>query len=227
MLTQFPYRLIDAVPDAFRIPPVSIVSIPISAELLIVGLLTFLFARPFFKEPDEETLAKMDALLLIDASGSMNGEALGVSNFTLARDAAIKALQELPNDSKATVAVFSDEVQEVENIKEDELRPGGRETWQVKVEGTTAEAGAAELLAYMYDRSLDVFAPHNPPSTRDLLPSWTQVGRIRSNLGQAGPAWARDHDFVQIPQVPSLTGDWVREYSGYGIGGLGRRAAVR
>ena len=46
----------------------------------------------------------------------------------------------------------------------DELRPGGRETWRVSVEGASAEAGAAELLAYMYDRSLDVFAPHNPAS---------------------------------------------------------------
>ena len=26
------------------------------------------------------------------------------------------------------------------------------------------EAAAAELLAYMYDRSLDLFAPHRPPS---------------------------------------------------------------
>jgi len=43
----------------------------------------------------------------------------------------------------------------------DKLTPGGRETWRVTVKtpgGKPAEKGAAELLAYMYDRSLDLFA---------------------------------------------------------------------
>ena len=49
----------------------------------------------------------------------------------------------------------------------DRLRPGQTETWRVTVKGATKEhplAETAELLAYMYDRSLDVFAPHRPPS---------------------------------------------------------------
>ena len=45
----------------------------------------------------------------------------------------------------------------------DKLRPGARETWKVSVEGPKAsgsEKAAAELLAYMYDRSLDAFVGH-------------------------------------------------------------------
>ena len=47
----------------------------------------------------------------------------------------------------------------------DRIRPGQRETWTVKVEGPKGarlENAAAELLAYMYDRSLDVFVPYQP-----------------------------------------------------------------
>jgi hypothetical protein len=53
----------------------------------------------------------------------------------------------------------------------DKIRPGARETWRVTVRGAGAESGAAELLAYMYDRSLDLFAAHNPPSPLQLYPS--------------------------------------------------------
>ncbi|MDC0710168.1 alpha-2-macroglobulin family protein [Stigmatella sp. ncwal1] len=47
----------------------------------------------------------------------------------------------------------------------DRLRPGEKETWRVTVRGPKGgpvEAGAAELLAYMYDQALDLFAPHEP-----------------------------------------------------------------
>ena len=48
----------------------------------------------------------------------------------------------------------------------DRVRPRSKETWRVTVKGAddkAVAAGAAELLAYMYDRSLDLFAPHEPP----------------------------------------------------------------
>src|SRR5262249_1260623 len=48
----------------------------------------------------------------------------------------------------------------------DRLRPGGRETWRVTLRSAGAKSSeerAAELLAYMYDRSLDAFRPHHPP----------------------------------------------------------------
>jgi hypothetical protein len=42
----------------------------------------------------------------------------------------------------------------------DKLQPGQDETWQLIIEGPKGEKKAAELLAAMYDASLDAFLPH-------------------------------------------------------------------
>ncbi|MGH9366012.1 MAG: MG2 domain-containing protein, partial [Thermoanaerobaculia bacterium] len=70
----------------------------------------------------------------------------------------------------------------------DKVRPGARETWKVKVEapkGARTEHAAAELLAYMYDRSLDAFAGHYPPSPLSLYPNRAGTDWSRANLGEA------------------------------------------
>ena len=41
------------------------------------------------------------------------------------------------------------------------LQPGGKETWTAIVSGPNAESVAAEMVAGLYDASLDAFAPHN------------------------------------------------------------------
>ena len=43
----------------------------------------------------------------------------------------------------------------------DKLQPGQTETWSFKLKGNNREKVAAELLASMYDASLDQFKPHN------------------------------------------------------------------
>lgn len=43
----------------------------------------------------------------------------------------------------------------------DKLKPGEKEEWQFKITGPKGEKVAAELLASMYDASLDAFVPHN------------------------------------------------------------------
>lgn len=43
----------------------------------------------------------------------------------------------------------------------DKLRPGAEEEWQLKISGPKGEQVAAELVAGMYDASLDQFAPSN------------------------------------------------------------------
>lgn len=42
----------------------------------------------------------------------------------------------------------------------DKLQPGAEEEWRIKISGPDKEAVAAELVASMYDQSLDVFAPN-------------------------------------------------------------------
>lgn len=43
----------------------------------------------------------------------------------------------------------------------DKLQPGQKETWRVTIHNTTGKPVNAELLASLYDKSLDVFRPHS------------------------------------------------------------------
>ena len=108
----------------------------------------------------------------------------------------------------------------------DLLRPGSQETWRVTVsssDGSRLERGAAEVLAYMYDRSLDLFAAHNPPSIPSLYPTRTATSNFQTSLGSRGAVWQSSSEFAMFPEYPHLHGDQLRFLDGYGIGGPGRR----
>jgi hypothetical protein len=49
------------------------------------------------------------------------------------------------------------------------LEPGAKETWTAVIEGAGGEAAAAEMVATLYDASLDAFAPHSFQSLAGLL----------------------------------------------------------
>ncbi len=111
----------------------------------------------------------------------------------------------------------------------DRMRPGTSETFSVTVrnsDGGAVDAAAAELLAYMYDRSLDIFAPHTPPSVASLYPDRTGINRLWDNLGRAKQAWGRSNG-LGLPGYPHLHGDSLMALDGYGIGGPGRRGRYR
>ncbi len=109
----------------------------------------------------------------------------------------------------------------------DRIRPGARETWRVTVRapsGTPAEARAAELLAYMYDRSLDAFVEPDPPRPLALYPDRAVAGFLRPSLGGAGALWVFNRGFGATPSIgPPLHGDRPKFFEGYGIGGPGLR----
>ena len=111
----------------------------------------------------------------------------------------------------------------------DKMRPGTRETFSVTVrnnDGGAVDGAAAELLAYMYDRSLDIYGPHNPPSPLSLYPNRTGIGQLWDNLGLARQAWGHS-SLPGIPDYPHLHGDNLAALDGYGIGGPGRRGHFR
>jgi len=111
----------------------------------------------------------------------------------------------------------------------DTMRPGTRETFTVTVrahDGSSVDAETAELLAYMYDRSLDIFAPHTPPSPLSLYPDRTAVAGVWDNLGRAQQVWSRS-SLSGPPGYPHLHGDYLMALDGYGIGGPGRRGRYR
>ena len=105
----------------------------------------------------------------------------------------------------------------------DRLRPGAKETFKVTVKGTNPVVGAAELLAYMYDEALDVFAPHRPPSVQSLYPSLIGLPSVETSLSPGQIHWVHTSDFPPPPEYPGLRADWLRFYDGYGIGGPGMR----
>ena len=106
----------------------------------------------------------------------------------------------------------------------DELRPGAAETWTVRVktpDGRPVERGAAEVLAYMFDRSLDALAPHRPPSPLGLFPNRSRANSWRCGLG-AAPAFRLQHRAPPVtPAYPSLLPTRLRFYGNRGLGGPG------
>ena len=110
----------------------------------------------------------------------------------------------------------------------DRLRPGAKETFSIRVktpDGRPAEAGAAELLAYMYDRSLDLFAPHHPLAVASLYPVRTSVGWVQTTLSQARAFWVQGTSRSR-GEVPSFQPDRLKFFDRYGIGGPGFRGGA-
>ena len=105
------------------------------------------------------------------------------------------------------------------------LRPGQTETWRVKVHGPDSEIVAAELLAYMFDRSLDFFTPHNYPRVSDIYPYYYMRPMMK---------WDSYSSYMELlsenwsPAIYTSTyrPDQMVYYSGYGIGGPGYRAGM-
>lgn len=107
----------------------------------------------------------------------------------------------------------------------DKLRPGQKEIFRISVKsdsGQALEQGGAEVLAYMYDRSLDLFAPHVYPSVATLYPSREGAPSEGYSLGQA-QTWDLVASLRPALNAPSLAPDQISFYPAYGVGGPGRR----
>jgi 5-hydroxyisourate hydrolase-like protein (transthyretin family) len=105
----------------------------------------------------------------------------------------------------------------------DRLRPGAHETWRVTVKAgrRSVDEGVAEVLTYMYDRSLDLFSSHTPPSPMSLWPVRTGLPLLHSSVGESGAMWVLDNEFIRLPSL-TLRIDRLRFFSDEGIGGIGR-----
>jgi uncharacterized protein YfaS (alpha-2-macroglobulin family) len=94
----------------------------------------------------------------------------------------------------------------------DLIRPGGRETWTVKVRPAEGEGivDAAELLASMYDRSLDLFAPHHPPDPLALYPNLMGTPTFPSSLGERYAGWIGGSGLQHYVRGADLQPDEIR-----------------
>lgn len=82
----------------------------------------------------------------------------------------------------------------------DKLEPGAGETWKLKILDPSGKGADAEMLATMYDASLDVFSRH----------SWSLD--LYRRYGGTTP-WNGDHAFRISPGLVK----WPVEYSGYKV----------
>lgn len=110
----------------------------------------------------------------------------------------------------------------------DSLRPGSKETFRITAKdsaGKPLAAGTAEILAYMYDRSLDIFGAHVAPQVLGAYPNRT--GSIPWNMTLAAqPATFWSGTFLGGPGMPTLREDSLKFQMNYGIGGPGRRGGM-
>ncbi|WBO83323.1 alpha-2-macroglobulin family protein [Hymenobacter yonginensis] len=84
----------------------------------------------------------------------------------------------------------------------DKLQPGQQETWRVTIRQANGQPAAAELLASLYDKSLDVFRPHSFAEPEFAQPYYPAVLAWNGRFGVeestelfdgnpvAGPVWS-------------------------------------
>jgi len=124
----------------------------------------------------------------------------------------------VPWDDKALKVEFS--------TFRDTLRPGAKETFKITVKGEKdrpVAAGAAEVLAYMYDQSLDIFAAHAPPSSLSLYANRMGVPWQSTTFSQTSPLWLSYNQWYSVPGWPTYSGDRLVFLDPYLMGGLGNR----
>lgn len=137
--------------------------------------------------------------------------------------------QLIPSQAQVSVPWSDRELQISFETFRDLLRPGQTETWRVKVRGQDDAGGAvplmeaAEVLAYMYDRSLDVFGPHNPPRTSSLQPRFTGTNWPQSSLAPLRTVWQDGRLWTPRFSYGGPSPDRFDLFSGYAIGGPGAR----
>lgn len=87
----------------------------------------------------------------------------------------------------------------------DRLQPGQQEQWKIKINGSRAEKVMAEMVATLYDASLDIFRPH----------SWS-AGFYSTIYGRL--SWSSSNGFEQV-SFRNHEKDWndfkIKEYEGY------------
>lgn len=86
----------------------------------------------------------------------------------------------------------------------DKLLPGSREQWRVRISGAGADKASAELLASMYDASLDGFRPHAWDDATSLYP--TVPGSLSWGNGPGfRAAYSETLRYPAMTDIPSYT----------------------
>ena len=141
--------------------------------------------------------------------------------------ASLVADHQLVSDSATLAVPWDDKGLAVDfTTFRDKLRPGSRERFTIRVKdhlGRPLGAGAAELVASMYDRSLDALRPFAVPLASSLYPSFGLGRGLLSTLGAGRGVWQHEEDWRSFTEVEAPTPDAFVAIDPYGIGGPGMR----
>ena len=116
------------------------------------------------------------------------------------------------------------------------LEPGQKETWTAVITGPDAKKAVAEMVATLYDQSLDAYLPHDWPAGFGVFrEDWSRISYQFENTAMylnqlQGRGWPVDQKAVQITyrQLPSsITVDlWGYGYFGANGGGADVRGGA-
>lgn len=84
----------------------------------------------------------------------------------------------------------------------DKLEPGQKETWTLRISGARGEQVAAEVLATMYDASLDALQPHaweniNPWQNNSFYSKWNTSAGFGIQIGKENYRGAKEKEFLK------------------------------
>ncbi|MCB0392009.1 MAG: hypothetical protein KDD58_12005 [Bdellovibrionales bacterium] len=109
----------------------------------------------------------------------------------------------------------------------DRLRPGVKEKFKIVIKNKIYNERikeTAEVLSYMYDKSLDVFNQLSPKSPLQFFPNHSHFKHpLTTNLSLAPESYIYGYNLKRSTSVPYLNSDSFRFLTNYGIGGLGNR----
>jgi len=106
----------------------------------------------------------------------------------------------------------------------DRLKPGSKETWRFTIAGAAQRPRQVhEVLSYMYDRSLDIFATHDPMNPMGIHPDRTQSRRESTSLDSVGLGSISRKPWFEIPSPTDLTPEHLKD-DGFVGGGFGGRS---
>mgnify|MGYP001026422521 CR=1 FL=1 len=98
------------------------------------------------------------------------------------------------------------------NIFRDKLQPGVKETWSFTIKDDKNDAIASEILASMYDASLDEFKSHswgfNPITTRMVYNSY-QTSNANNSFGNINfRTFNLQRSYYSFPKIPNESYNW-------------------
>jgi uncharacterized protein YfaS (alpha-2-macroglobulin family) len=109
----------------------------------------------------------------------------------------------------------------------EKIRPGTKQTFNIKLsrpKGQPPLKEAAEVLVYMYDRSLDAFVSHSPKSLLNIFGNFTGISSpFMTNISSDSGSKVYGYSWARLPSPPYFQEDSFKFYNRWGIGGLGPR----